>query len=376
MNGETAAVLAHALRAPTDAVAIGAAAADADAIVAAAVDHRVLLLLGAQLRDAGTLQRWPVAFRQAFSAAERDAAALECVRRLELARVLAALDAAGVRTLVFKGAALAITQYAAPHLRPRTDADLLIDASDRAALAGALASLGYQQQNEVDGRLVSYQHHYGRHDRFGVFHALDVHWKISNRHALAERFQFDELWRDRSALTGLESPAMTVSAAHALVLALVHRAGHHPGSSHLLWIYDVHTLVSRMTMRDREAVARLAAAKGLSELVSDGLTIARETFGTPADAMIRALRDPFSDATPAPVLPDRWTQAGVVRQDLLALHTWRARRRLLREHLFPAPAYIRGKYGVRSSMLLPVFYAWRIVAGAPRWLRRHEPDAD
>lgn len=368
-------MLARALRRPTDA-AIAAAAADTDAIVAAAVDHRVLVLLGAQLRDAATLHRWPPAFREAFSVAERDAAALECVRHLEFARVLAALDAGGVRTLVFKGAALATTHYAAPHLRPRTDADLLIDARDRASFARALAPLGYQQQHEIAGRLVSHQHHYGKRDGYGVFHALDVHWKISNRHALAGRFQFDELWRDRSALTGLGSSAMTVSAAHALLLALVHRAGHHPGSSHLLWIYDVHTLASRMTAGDREAVARLAAAKGLSGLACDGLSVARDTFGTPVDAMIRVLREPLSDANPAPVLPDRWRQVGVVRQDLLALNTWQARRRLLREHLFPAPAYIRGKYGVRSSMLLPALYAWRIVAGAPRWLRRHERNGD
>jgi hypothetical protein len=370
-TGDATAVLARALRTPGDA-AVAAAAADTDAIVAAAVDHRVLVLLGAQLRAAGTLHRWPPAFREAFSVAEREAAALECVRRLEFARVLAALDAGGVRNLVFKGAALAITHYAAPHQRPRTDADLLIDAADSAACARALAPLGYQQQHEIAGRLVTHQHHYSRRDRYGVFHALDVHWKISNRHALAGRFRFDELWRDRLALTALGSSATTVSAAHALLLALVHRAGHHPGSSQLLWIYDLHTLASRMTADDRDAVARLAAAKGLSRLAGEGLTVARDTFGTPVDAMIRALREPLTDATPAPVLPDRWRQAGVVGQDLLALNTWRARRRLLREHLFPAPAYIRGKYGVRSSMLLPALYAWRIVAAAPRWLRRHE----
>jgi hypothetical protein len=362
------AMLARALRNPTDA-SVPAELTDPDAIIAAAGEHRVLVLLGAQLRDAGTLPQWPAAFRDAFSVAERRQAALGCVRHLELTRVLAALDAAGVRTLVFKGAAIATTHYAAPHLRPHTDADLLIDAADVGSLARVLAPLGYRQQHETAGRLVSYQNHYGRHDRYGVFHALDVHWKISNRHALAERFQFGELWSDRCALPTLGPAATTVGAVHALLLALVHRAGHHPGSSNLLWLYDLHALADRMSAGEREEVARLAVSKGLAMLASEGLTITRDTFGTPLDDVIRALRE-STHANPAPMLPGRSRLAAVVGQDLQALNTWQARRCLLREHLFPAPAYIRGKYGVRSSMLLPALYAWRIVAGAPRWLRR------
>jgi hypothetical protein len=31
---------------------------------------------------------------------------------------------------------------------------------------------------------------------------------------------------------------------------------------------------------------------------------------------------------------------------------------------------MRAKYGVRSNLLLPALYAWRVVAGAPKWLRR------
>jgi hypothetical protein len=43
--------------------------------------------------------------------------------------------------------------------------------------------------------------------------------------------------------------------------------------------------------------------------------------------------------------------------------------RLLREHLFPPVSYVRAKYDLSAGALLPAFYAYRIVAGASKWLR-------
>ncbi len=367
-----AALLRRALRRP-DHRFEDIEAADIRAVIATAREHRVLVLLGTELRRAGTLGQWPSEFQKAFTLAEHDAAALDCIRHLELRRVLDAAGGAGVRTLVFKGAALAYTHYHAPHVRARADTDLLIDNADSVALEDTLCKLGYRRQHETSGHLVSHQSHYGRFDRHGVFHALDVHWKISNRHAFADRIRFEELWANRIALPVLGPSAMRVSDVHALLLALVHRAGHHPGSSNLLWIYDVHALASRMSDRELEDLAQLANARGLAAPARDGLWLAHDWFGTPRlDSPIRIVTETSRYGDAARVLPDRWRQAGVVGHDLRALPTWSARGRLIREHLFPSPAYIRGKYGVRSSLLLPALYAWRIVAGAPRWLRRYD----
>ena len=58
---------------------------------------------------------------------ERVAAVFDVRREDETRRVLDAFGDAQIDVLVFKGAALAHTVYAAPHLRPRTDVDLLVD---------------------------------------------------------------------------------------------------------------------------------------------------------------------------------------------------------------------------------------------------------
>jgi hypothetical protein len=69
-----------------------------------------------------------------------------------------------------------------------------------------------------------------------------------------------------------------------------------------------------------------------------------------------------------------WTQARALRLDLDALPNWRARGRLIREHLVPPASYMRARYGVQWNVLLPGLYFWRALVGAPKWLRRRSAD--
>jgi hypothetical protein len=155
---------------------------DAAALVAAASHDRVLVLPGSMLRAAGSLDKWPCEFVDAFRPAERAATVVDCLRQVELTRVLDALAASAIGTLTFKGAALAHLYYPAAHLRARADTDLLVAADDVAALAQTLGGLGYTRQRETSGELVSYQN-YDREDRAASFTPSHVHWKVSNRQA-------------------------------------------------------------------------------------------------------------------------------------------------------------------------------------------------
>jgi hypothetical protein len=62
--------------------------------------------------------------------------------------------------------------------------------------------------------------------------------------------------------------------------------------------------------------------------------------------------------------------AGILKSDLAATPDWRGRLRILREHLFPKRAFMYERYGTRSAIALPFLYLYRIVRGAPRWVRR------
>jgi hypothetical protein len=344
-------------------------------LVAAAVRHRVLLLAGWRLREAGTLTEWPQQFGRAFQHGEREAVAIDCLRHAELARALDEMKAAGLRVVLIKGAALAHTHYPAPHVRPRADTDLLVAATQVPEVEQILARLGYRRQNETSGRLVSYQSHYYKIDRYGVAHAFDVHWKISNLQALADRITHEDIWSSCVPLTAFGGSAFAASDAHALLLALVHRAGHHPGSRNLLWIYDVHLLATRLSAAGMRQVHEIASARGLCQLAADGLALARQSFGTAfVDPIIEELHAAKPCRPQAMVVDGPWTQARVLRLDLDALPGWRARARLLREHLLPSPSYMRARYRVTSDLLLPSLYVWRVLAGAPKWLRRQRAD--
>jgi hypothetical protein len=368
---ETTATLARALRDAT-APSAGSVALDVERLIADARRHRVLLVVGWKLRAAGTLNEWPPEFVDAFFKAERDAATVDCLRHAELVRVLEALASAGTRVLPFKGATLAHTHYPAPHLRVRTDTDLLVAASDVLALEDVLGRLGYVRPPETSGRFVSYQSHYHRTDRHGVIHAFDVHWKISNMQTLADRFAFEELWEGRIPIHVLGSSAVTTNGVHALLLALVHRAGHHPGSHDLLWIYDLHVLASRLTADEMVRVQEFAEARGLSDIAWRGLALAREWFGTAAiDRVVDTLRHRAAHQEGAPAITDPWSQADLLRMDLDSLPDWRSRGQLIREHLLPSTGYMRSRYGIRSSLLLPGLYVWRVLHGAPRWFHKH-----
>jgi hypothetical protein len=342
------------------------------AVVAAAQRHRVLPLLGAVLRNAGTVHTWPQELGARSLEAERAAAALEQVRQLELARVLDALTIRGFPVLVFKGAALARTHYPAPHLRARTDTDLLVAPADRNAVEKAFSSLGYQRQVESFGEFVSHQSHYSIIDRFGVSHPFDVHWKISNRHALADALSFEELWQRRVPARQIAADAWTLSAHDALLAAAVHRAGHHPGSQDLLWLYDVHLLTSRLADVDLAAAADLARARGLAGITKETLASSHHWFGTPNADRLSGLIGPSTEFRDGAVEIHGGTLAGTLLQDVQALPRWRQRLSLVREHVLPPTSYMREKYGVRSNLILPPLYGWRVIAAAPRWLRRSE----
>jgi hypothetical protein len=367
-----AATIAAAIREPGAPLPL-AAASDAGALVDAASRHRVLLLLGYRLRAAGQLAAWPSEFQDRFRAAERLAGAVDAARHAQLERVLSALDASGVRALVIKGAALAYTDYPAPHVRTRCDADLLICSDDVPAAEQTFSALGYAREQETSGRLVSHQRHYALRDQFGVAHLFDVHWKVSDRQALADTLSFEELWATRVAVGALGPAAATVSADCALLIALVHLAGHHPGSHDLLWLYDIHLLAGRLTAQEIVAAQHRAIERGIGALARDGLMDAWRTFG---GAETKVLADAIGPAQ-VDSQPGFWRQpsrlADIMRRDLEALPTWRARALLLREHLLPPTSYMRAKYGVGSKLLLPALYAWRVIAGAPRWLARPDP---
>jgi signal peptidase I len=332
----------------------------------ASVEGLAGLLLQATSDDPG----WAIVRGELREAALRQAA-VAILQEQELRRVLDGLAHDAVQPLVFKGAALAYTIYPEPALRPRMDTDLLIRDQDTPSVRLALERLGYEQDCETSGPLVTSQFHYTRSDALGVRHALDVHVKIANVQAYADRLTYDELRREAVSLPRLGPGAIGPSAVHALFIACVHRIAHHWDEPTLLWLYDIHLLARSLDRSAWNQALRSAAAKELSSVVRLGLARAGEAFGPCAPPGVMAHLDESATHESAQPLFDATTRTiDVVLSDLASLAGGRARLQLLREHLFPPIAYMQQRYAGCPTAFLPFTYAYRIVRGAPRWLRR------
>jgi hypothetical protein len=103
-----------------------------------------------------------------------------------------------------------------------------------------------------------------------------------------------------------------------------------------------------------------------------------------ADCLGTSLSDSFRDALQRMVkaggndpvavyLADGARQVDMLLSDFRALGSWRARGRLLREHVLPSRDYLAARYGPRARLLAPVFYVYRLCVGAPRWFRPAAP---
>ncbi len=308
---------------------------------------------------------WPLEIREEIGSRAHASAAIELTRLQELRRVIAALDAAGVRATIYKGSALAYLVYAEPWLRPRADTDVLIPAADRAAAMQALAAAGYALTPASPGDLLFRQCEFQRRDAHGVVHAIDLHWQISNQERFARIYDDLEIWGRAVPVPALGAAARAADLADALLIACVHPAMHHRNEMRLIWACDVHGIASAMHASDWTAFVERARAKAVAAVCLHHLTRARTWLGTAVPASVTgdlvraaATREPSAEY----LAPDRhWRDE--VASNFRALPTWRARARLLRQMLLPPASHVRRAYSLEHSalgwILLPALYAHR-----------------
>ena len=338
----------------------------------AAGEHGVHLILADLARSNGAMREWPDEARVLVRRATADAAAADSLRQAGLRLVLDRLGAAGVPCLLMKGAALAYTLYAQPHLRPRRDTDILIRPGDASRAQALLDEAGYARAVETSGDLASFQFHVDRRGAAGTLHALDVHWRIANPQLFAHSLRFEDLDAAHVPVPALGPHARALSAPHALMLACVHREAHHPGSDRLVWLWDVHQLAASLRDRDADVFIAVASKASMRAICAHTLESAASCFDGDAARRLLARVQPEAGApaeASARFLGGDLRLVDILRADLGQLGM-RHGATLLREHLFPPAAYLRAIYPRWPAALIPAAYLHRIVRGAPKWFRR------
>ena len=252
-------------------------------LTAAAEQEGVLSLLhralgehapGTEGRD---LRSGPGAWRQELQPLVARERAVELVRGVELSRLTGAFADHGVRSLLFKGAALAYTHYPHPHLRTRCDTDLLVHPDDRSRAFGVLQSLGYDPSVMVEREAVFTQRAFYRRSREGVTHAVDLHWCITNRTLFRSLLAFDELY-DESRAIPFGPAARTFSPVHALLMAAIHPVAHHRCDWPLIWLRDIALIAERFDDGEWARFRTIAEARRVSIVCKRALMSAADCF--------------------------------------------------------------------------------------------------
>jgi hypothetical protein len=138
----------------------------------------------------------------------------------------------------------------------------------------------------------------------------------------------------------------------------------------LVWVYDVHLLAGALDASDLQRFLALADRTGVRRICLRALLLARTWFGTTiAPTALATLEAAPQDETSRVFLGPGVRPFDVLLDDLRVLRGWQPRLTLLKEHLFPDPAYMRRIYARGSSAPLLWLYCRRIVTGAAKWFQ-------
>ena len=338
-------------------------------LVGLAATHGVLALLADLVEPAG--EDCPPPLHDALRAEFRRHLAADLVREHELRRLVAAFAAAGVRSLLMKGADVAYGAYPRPELRSRTDTDLLVAPSARAAATAVLVALDYELVPQSGGDLLMYQEPFRLLRDGRVAHVVDLHWRVFNPQRYGTSLSFDHLDGAAEPRPSLATAARGSSTAHALALACVHRVAHHFDQDRLIWLYDVRVLAAKMRDDDWSRFAHVVTTNGLQIPCIRSLDAARRDLDADIpDAVFETLRAAGGGEADAAFLDPRSPHALRILSDFRHVRGWTGRIRLARQHLFPPASYMRTVYAPASAAPLWALYLRRIVQGSRRWLVR------
>jgi hypothetical protein len=207
--------------------------------------------------------------------------------------------------------------------------------------------------------------------------AYDVHFRIADPQAFAGLLTYGELADEAVPVPALGPDARAIGDLHALVVALFHRVAHHYDVERLMLLYDVDLIARRLDAAAWARFDEVVREKRIMRVALRGLEMAVQFFGTPVPpTIVEGLRSATGREPTADYLRPRFRKVDILVSDLRLLTGWRSRFKLIREHLFPPPAYILASYGRTHRVLVPALYLHRAARGAVEWFRPCRQPAD
>jgi hypothetical protein len=288
----------------------------------------------------------------------------------ELARIAARFSAVGIETIILKGAALLLTVYPHPALRPMGDLDLLVREADVPRALNAAQDLGFGilRPGVSEARLrTKHEIALARRLADGTPIYLEIHWRFIPRESLvAGPFREpDQLWRESHPSEDRTIPARLLSAEDALVLGALHLQRH--VYSRAIWFVDLAMILERKRIDWDRVVekAEIWRARGALHLALSGL---RAICGVAAPKEVVSALHPGRFRAAGAEAIVCWSNA-FGEQAAHGEHALSPKRRYLLKlllvrdtlgalaqagrMLFPSQAWLRARYGLRTGASAP-----------------------
>ena len=287
---------------------------------------------------------------------------------------------AGIPVVALKGICFALTIYPDLGLRPMVDLDLLVPASRLSDAVRIVKASGYVEPvpeafpglDDLLGHATCLQ------KRTRPFTTLEIHHRLVGERSFTFAVPVDWFWSQTEPLKGIylqwEMSNLRMLTPTAQVLyASAHAMLQHGGrDTTLRWYYDLDRLIRFYADRmDWDLLLAQARNFEWSSAASAALSKVVSFFDTPVPQNV--LEDLSKHS-------DRNAKTVAVLQAQSATHTFEefqklrslngpARLKLLLALIVPTPAYMRWRYGLKTSRALPVYYLyrwWEILKDATR----------
>lgn len=281
--------------------------------------------------------------------------------------------------IVLKGMALSEEFYHGATLRPSSDIDILVDKTALSAVQAALAQLGYDPIPSLAPELITeLDPHLHLSGGPGDDVQLEVHWTLMSGSADWRAAPVQWFWEQQQAWQppksylqsgGMADYAKRLNDTASLLYQAAHlvlRHGHDP--ARLIWIYDLHLLVSQGQI-DWDLLVQQARVLGWEAALALALDEAQRYFGTHLpETVLPQLRRPLDsrvyyrgpEATYVPM--SSW--------DMLKSLRVTTQLRMLVRLALPHPAYLRASYGSSWGLWWPLAYPYRWFKPLGRLARR------
>jgi len=194
---------------------------------------------------------------------------------------------------------------------------------------------------------------------------IDLHWKINNRQILARTYDVSDLYANGLSLQKLAADIRIPNEVDSLLIACLHRLGHHHSEERLAWLYDIHVLANKLDDKHWQSLISKAKEKQLSSITLDALELCSRLFKTQIpnnflDSIIESakLDEPSQIFLQRDLSPWRYFW-----HDLKSIDGVGGKLAFLKETIFPDANYVRARMGTKWILLA---YVKRLAKGLRR----------